>query len=403
MRRGGMGSAAVVLVLAGCLGASTAWGQLAGQISTAKDVYVAGEPIYVHFEVTNTGTDAVEYAAGDPYERCGGYWMEVSGGTGPEAERGSCGLALGADEECTVSNQLLAPGARLRQNLLVNYAHSVATPGNYEIHAMRVVKYGPLGDAAPGTPLAQEFKVEARLKIEVLKADPELLKRIYQSYVTNLKSPDDEIQREAERAIVSGAPAWLEETIVGMVRRYTSREFALRGLRNLNTERSREELAKILQNTAEATPVNVMAASYLGQMGDKKYFPLLMELAKRQDPKESRDYVVAAAELGGDEAVPFLKAMASSADANARANGVAGLGVTGSRAAVPVLVETLKGADAELGKLVVESLKELTHRTEGDGKSDPPAEQYGAWAKWWVGNGEGARIYGICESEDVKK
>jgi HEAT repeat protein len=198
-----------------------------------------------------------------------------------------------------------------------------------------------------------------------------------------LSSQDDEIQREAERAIVSGAPPWLEDTIVGMLRQYTSREFALLGLKNLNTARSRGELAKIVQNTSEETEENLTAVRYLAELGDKKYFPMLVEIAKKQPANEGREYVMAAAELGGDDAVPFLQELLGRGDGAARANAVMGLGKTGSRAAVPLLIEALK--DRELGKLAGEGLVELTHRQEGD------------WAAWWVGNSGSAVVFGECE------
>ena len=158
-------------------------------------------------------------------------------------------------------------------------------------------KYGPLGsrEIAAGT---KEFKEEQRLQIRVLKGSREALEGIYRVYVKNLGSNDDEIQREAERAIVSGAPPWLEDTIVGMLRQYTSREFALLGLKNLNTARSREELAKIVRNTSEETEENLTAVRYLAEMGDKKYFPMLLEIAKKQPANEGKEYVLAAAELG---------------------------------------------------------------------------------------------------------
>ena len=386
----GCGRTARVLVLAlGCLGASAARAQLQGHISMAKEMYVAGEPIYVHFEVTNTSQDAVQFVASDPYnEGCGDYVIEVS--RGAALAHSSCKAA--AREECNASSQILPSGETNRQNILVNYAHDVSKAGSYEIHAVRVMKYGPLGAEFNDPAGKREFKVEARFRIEVQKEDREALKEIYKVYVTNLESNDSEIQREAERAIVSGAPPWLEETIEGMVRRSSSREFALLGLKNLNTARSRERLAGILQNTSEYTEENEAAVAYLAELGDKKYFPVLLELAKKQEADQGREYVVAAAELGGDDALPYLKELVGSKDANARANGVVGLGVTGSRAAVGVLVDVLKSASGELGKLVVESLVELTHRT---------GEDAGKWAAWWEASGASAKVYGRRECGEV--
>jgi hypothetical protein len=386
---------ATVLVLGGLLGAGAARGQLQGQISTAKSMYVAGEPIYVHFEVTNVGKEPVEYSAGDPYSHgCGGYALEVS--TAAPLKHPSCAPAKA--NECTAANQILASGETVRQNILLNYAHDVTKPGEYDVHAVREMKYRAMNGAVGGA--WSEFKLEKSLQIHVTKANQEALQAIYQVYLTNLRSPDDEIQRDAERAIVSGAMPWLEDTIVGMVRQYRSREIALLGLKNLNTARSREELAKIVQSTSEFTPENETAVGYLAQMGDQKYFPMLLEIAKKLEASQGREYVLAAAELGGDDAVPYLKELLTSADANARANGVMGLGVSGSRAAVPLLIEALKGGNADFGKLAENGLMGLTHRRVS-AEGDAPSEQAGKWAAWWGAEGSSAKVYGPRECGEV--
>ncbi len=372
-----LGRVAVALLLA-MLGVAPARAQLQGHISMAKDVYFAGEPVYVLFEFTNVGKDAVQYSAGDPYaEGCSGYKLEVSEKAAKESA--SCG-ARGAGE-CIAGSEILAAGETRHQLILVNYAHDLSKAGNYEIHATQEMKYSAATGDVRLAATQQQFKVEQRFMIQVVKVDRERLQLIYKPYVVNLSSQDDEIQREAERAIVSGAPPWLEDTIVGMLRQYTSREFALLGLKNLNTVRSREELAKIVQNTSEETEENLTAVRYLAELGDKKYFPMLLEIAKKQSANEGRDYVLAAAELGGDDAVPFLQELLGSGDGSARANAVMGLGKSGSRAAVPLLIEVLK--DRELGKLAGEGLVELTHRQESD------------WAAWWAGNSGRAAVFGV--------
>jgi hypothetical protein len=378
------------------LGATTVHAQLGGQISTAKDAYLAGEPIYVHFEVTNTGKDPVEYVAADPYaEGCGGHDLQVS--LGPPLAHPSC--APPRADACDSSDQILAPGETIRQNILVNFAHDVTGPGDYDIHAVRRLPYRIM-NGSPSREQA-EFKLEKDLHIHVQKGDRDTLRAIYQVYVRNLDSPDDEIQRDAERAIVSGAMPWLEDTVVGMVRQNRSREFALLGLRNLNTSRARDELFKIVQNTSEFTPENDMAVGYLAQTGDKKYFPALLEMVKRQPPDQARDYVLAVAELGGDDAVAYLKELAASKDHNAQANGVTGLGLTGSRAAVPLLINTLRSENRDRAKLAENALAVLTHRRVGV-EGDAPSEQAPKWLSWWTAEGSTARLYGPRECGEVE-
>ena len=190
-----------------------------------------------------------------------------------------------------------------------------------------------------------------------------------------------------------------------MLKQYTSREFALLGLRNLNTARSRAELAKIVESTSEYTEQSEMAITYLAQMGDKKYFPLLLGVAQKDAPNQARGHVLAAAELGGDDSLPFLQGLLSSADPNSRTNGVMGLEKTGSRAAVPLLIEELKDPNADLGKLALNGLTGLTHRGAfGDGQvnPDPPGEEYGRWSKWWAANGGSTAVYGPRECGEIQ-
>jgi HEAT repeats len=386
-------------LLLGCVAATAVQAQLQGHISMAKQQYFADEPIYVHFEVTNTGKQAVQYASADPYlEQCSGYEIEVS--NGPALQNSSCHAK--APEECSASAELLAPGETLRQNILVNYAHDVGKPGTYDIHALRTLKYGPLTSGELAS-LNNKFQLEQHFQIAVYKADPDALKGIYQVYVKNLESQDPDIQREAERAIISGAPPWLEDVIFGMLRRYTSREFALLGLRNLNTARAREELAKLVQNTSEYTPESETAVAYLAQMGDKKYFPVLRDLAIKHAADQGGEYVLAAAELGDGDAVPFLTAMLNSKDASTRANALMGLERTGSREAVPLLIEALKDSDPTLGRTALSGLTELTHHTAGSLENDPPAEEYGRWQTWWASNGATAQVYGPRQCGEIQK
>jgi HEAT repeat protein len=187
---------------------------------------------------------------------------------------------------------------------------------------------------------------------------------------------------------------------VGMLRQSTSREFALLGLKNLNTPRAREELAKIVENSSELTQENVTAVGYLGQMGDKKYFPLLLKLAQKVESDQGREYVLAAAELGGADAVPFLQGLLRSTDPAAKANAVLGLEQTGSRAAVPLLMEQLKDPHGELGSLALNGLVGLTHRSPGEEK---PAVAYADWEKWWAANAGRTAVYGPRECGDIER
>jgi hypothetical protein len=362
---------------------------LLGKISMAKGEYLAGEPVYVHFEVTNTGKDAIQYMTADPYlDICSGYQITVLSGE-PQPSHGSCGETVAGN--CVMESELLAPGETVRQNILLNFAHNVSTPGDYEILALRTMKYAVVTGDATGN---LEFKLEQNLRFRVVSGSREVLRAIYQVYVRNLASQDDEIQRDAEIAIVSGAQPWLEDIIVGMLRKSTSREFALLGLKNLNTTRSREELSKIVKDTAPFTPENEGAVKALASMGDKTYYSMILDMAKNQPPDEASSYLQAAAQLGGDDAVPYLKDLLAAKNPAARRSAIVALGNTGSRAAIPPLLDQLKNPDAEISKLASGALAQLTHQR---------FQTVEEWSKWWDAGGKVARIFGAGECELVSR
>jgi len=66
---------------------------------------------------------------------------------------------------------------------------------------------------------------------------------------------------------------------------------------------------------------------------------------------KARDYVLAAAQLGGENAMPYVVSLVSSSDAFSRANGIMALPLTGSRRAVPVLIDLLQSPDMDLARL----------------------------------------------------
>ncbi len=172
---------------------------------------------------------------------------------------------------------------------------------------------------------------------------------MFRPYVADLTSKDEERQREAGRVIGSLAPPFLEQTILSMADSPVTRLFALMGLRHLNTARSREALARIVQSTEGYSYEKEQAIKYLSEMGDKKYFPLLLDEAKKLESNQARDYVLAAAELGGEDAMPYVGSLLDSPDPFARANAVIALPQTGSRRAVPFLIDLLRSPDVDLG------------------------------------------------------
>jgi len=393
--RHGLFAALLVFLLA-----SPAAAQLQGRFYLDKDQYLTGEPVYLHFDLTNNGTEPIQVATGNSYS-CGGYQFEIS--SDPSLDTSSC-APLGIGSSCAIGGWIIAPGETRRDKVLLNYEHDLSKAGIYKIRASRTLSYGPPGATVAISASGPRVRTEAQLDIRVEDGTPESLQAIFQPYVTDLHSKDQERQREAARAIGTLAPPFLEETILSMVDSPVTLPFALTGLRHLNTPRSREILAGFVQGTTGYSNEKEQAVKYLSEMEDKKYFPLLLAEAKSHEPNQARDYVLAAAQLGGEDAMPYVNSLLTDQSAFSRANGVMALPKTGSRRAVPLLIELLRNPNVDLGRLASIGLIQLTHRSQfGAGRwfSDSPSNEYQQWIRWWTLRGDGASIYGPSQCGEI--
>jgi hypothetical protein len=381
--------------------AGRAFAQLEGRLYLDKDHYVVGEPIYLNFELTNKGREPLQFASGNSYSFCGGYQIEVS--NGPPPSNSSC--LSGFAGSCIGGKRVIAPGEVHKDKVLVNYEHDLSKLGTYSINASRTLSYGPPTETWPDAANEERFKVEAQFQIQVEIGNDETLVPIFQPFVAALSSKEEERQREAARIIGSLAPSFLEDTILSMVNSPTTRPFALRGLRHLNTARSRGTLAGIVQGTSGYSYDKQQAIKYLSEMGDQKYFPLLLDEAKKWEPNQARDYVLAAAELGGEDAMPYVVSLLGSSDPFSRGNAIMALPQTDSRYAMPLLIELLRNHDTDQGKLASTGLIQVTHHSpfeNGRLYSDSPSSEYSDWAHCWLLHGGSPPIYGPSQCGAVE-
>jgi len=380
--------------LLGFLLTSTASAQLEGRFYLDKNQYLTGEPVYLHFDLKNNGTEPIEVVTGNSYSICGGYRIELS--SDPSAHISSC-ASLGSGGSCGAGGWVIASGETRQDKVLLNYEHDLSKAGIYTLRASRTLNYGHPGTSWAISTSGPQIKTEAQLDIRVEDGEAETLQANFQSYVADLHSKDEERQREAAMVIGSLAPAFLEDAILSMTISPVTRPFALIGLRHLNTPRSRETLAGFVQGNSGYSYEKERAIKYLSEMEDKKYFPLLLDQAKSQEPNQARDYVLAAAQLGQEDAMPYVHSLLTDPSAFSRANGVMALPQTGSRRAVPLLIESLRSPDLDVGRLASIGLIRLTHRSPfeaGQWFSDTPSNEYQDWLRWWMLRGDGAPIYG---------
>jgi HEAT repeat protein len=389
-------------VLLGFFLTSTASAQLEGRLYLDKDEYQVGEPIYLLFDLTNNSTEPMQAVIGSSYSLCGGYRIEIS--SDPSADLSSCS-PLGSGGSCISGGWAIAPAETRHDKVLLNYEHDLSKAGIYSVRASRTLNYGSPASALADLNSGVQIKTESLFHIVVEDGNPENLLETFQPYVADLHSNDEERQREAARVIGSLAPPFLEDTILYMLDSAVTRPFALIGLRHLNTSRSREALAKIVQGTSGYSYDKEQAIKYLSEMEDKKYFSLLLDEAKKQEPNQATDYVLAAAQLGGEDAMPYVASLASSSDAFSRANGLMALPLTGSRRAVPVLIDLLRSPDVDLARLASIGLIRLSHRSPleaGQWFSNSASNEHANWISWWRLRGDDAPIYGPSQCGKIE-
>lgn len=382
--------------------AGAAVAQVEGRLYLDKTNYLVGEPIYLNLELANKGNEPVRFFSGSSYSFCSGYEIDVS--TGPPPPNQSC---LGGEAgSCIASEWTLAPGEIRKDKVLVNFEHDLSKPGQYTVHATRTLRYGSPNESLPNMADDAQVKIEAAIEIQVAIGSDEALVPMFQPFLADLSSKIEKRQIEAARVIGSLAPAFLEDTILSMVNSPGTRPYALIGLRHLNTARSRARLASFVQDTPDYSYDKEQAIKDLSEMGDTEYFPLLLAEAKKWEPNQARDYVLAAARLGGEAAMPYVVSLFGSSEPFSRGNALMALPETGSPQAVPFLIEALKDPNTDFGRLASLGLIQLTHRSPfEDGRiwGESPSAEYRDWTRWWSTHSSDAAIYKPSECGAVEQ
>jgi hypothetical protein len=385
----------VMALLAPVLAWSPVAAQLSGRFYLEKQVYAAGEPVFLYFELTNHGPQDVQITHYDPYAFCAGYQIKLSTDLQPNPR---CGI-IGFAGSCLGAYTRVTPGKNEVERILLNYEHNLRAPGEYDVEAARSVQYDE-SNLPASLPLPDSLEVHDQLHFRIaegLKPDP----LETQALVDRLQSRDEAARREAARALASLAPPGLETTLLSFADNAEFRQFAPLAFHNLNTPRSMAALAELLVKSQPGTYEHMESADYLAQSGDPRWFPLLAEVARR-NPRIA-GYVADAARSGEESAIPLLLELLRSKDKEFTVtNAVSALGFTGARAAVPVLLEVLRNPDTGIAQRAWYSLGQLTHKTVETPEFWPehPQEQYARWAQWWAGAQHRARIYKASECGD---
>jgi HEAT repeat protein len=384
----------LVAILLTCPGIAS--GQVTGHFFLQKETFAPGEPVFLYFEATNSGTETQNLHQADPYSFCSGYEIRVS--SDPTSSSSCAAMFTGGS--CLSSDAPLGPGKSRTERILLNYEHKVDAPGYYEVEAVRHSSYAAADleyFTAAKTPL--EVREHLHFRVDENAATDNLS---IQSLVEQLHSPEESARREAARALASLAPKSLEDLLLSFAKSGEFKEWAPLAFHRLNTPRSLEALGELLRTTEPGTYENMKSAEFLAQTGDQKWFPLLLEIAQKNAKNGS--YVFDAAESGGELILPTLLMMMRSSDAEfARPIAISAFAYSGSRAVIPILLNLLRSTDSGTSERALFGLRQLTHRSAmaGDRWFDDPQSQYAKWAQWWNRNGANAPVYKTTECGEV--
>src|SRR5690348_16226366 len=93
---------------------TVAHGQIEGKFTLSKLEFAAGEPIWLSFAMTNTGSETLHFNAGSTYSFCGGYRLEITQGN--PNQHPSCNTGVGGS--CPSGTHTFRGGERLTDKLL---------------------------------------------------------------------------------------------------------------------------------------------------------------------------------------------------------------------------------------------------------------------------------------------
>jgi hypothetical protein len=346
-RQGGYGMCRSLLfqfLLVGLSFPALADSQLDGRFYLSKEEYSAGEPVFLVFEVKNKGTRPVTIKTADPLSVCGGYKLEVEGAKDQE---------FGCDDvvvSCASSSEVLNPGGRHIDRILLNESYDLRRPGTYLLRVSHELPYGP-GDADLTMlyPEGTQETFTAQLQIVLETSQRSELNHEFQKDLLNLQSDDPRGRLEAAEVIANLAPPFLEGTILRMLDSRELRYFAVRGLRNLGTPDAHQALASFVKNTPPTQVAGAYqdAIRYLGEIGDRNDLIVLLKVAHANPPDSySRELAMeSAGKVGGDDDIPLLASELKDSSIDMRQSAVRALYLTSSRNAVSVLIELLRSPE----------------------------------------------------------
>jgi HEAT repeat protein len=386
-------STTLFALLAGLLWPTFIRGQaLAGRFYAEKQSFFVGEPVFIDFEITNTGDQPawIDQRMGEPCIEPDP--IEVEGakhqGFGWDTSFGCFGGVAGS---CAGGATELKPGEERTARIFLSAGFRLDHAGTYQVHARRSLPTYPSGEIyALRAAATEEFSSD--FQITLVQGSEGELKAAFQPYVEDASTPDEGDHWLAVWAINEMAPAFLEDLILKLAE--MPNRANPRALLRLNTLRSKQKLAELAEKSNDAA-LQQGAIQALAETRDRSYLPVLTRIAGKSTDG-NRDFAIWGAGLFGEDAIPLLVSMLSNPDVDARVAAVRGLGLTTSCSAVSILIAALQNSDEAVQREAPLSLAELTHRsiTKEPWNEPPSADESRRWHNWWLKNELTSPIYG---------
>ena len=216
-----------------------------------------GEPVFLYLKLVNYEPEAVEIFASDPeHPFCSGNSITVLSDSAVTPQCPSF-----TDSGCVTDGPLsiqspLQPGRSRVEHFLLNFNHEINAPGGYWVEAKR-------GD--PGVAYSKlHFQVDSNLVFP---------SRQLATWVDQLKSSDREMRLEAARVLASLGPQSIQAVLLGFSNDPELRRYAPLAFHRLNTARSLEALAHLMEASGPGTFEQLEAARYLAAISHR--FPAL--------------------------------------------------------------------------------------------------------------------------------
>lgn len=357
--------------------------QLTGLSYLEKETFARGEPVFLYLSLVNKGPDTADIVISDldqPF--CSGITITLS------SDQSTAFCPSSRDTLCDyngpIRNRQLLPGQRYTVRFLLNADHDISATGDYWVDA----KYSGLANSSGGTQRRLAFRIGA----ESISSSE------WKRWLEQLQAPEVKERQEAAKTLAALAPPSLEEILLGFANVAEFRKYSPMALHRLNTHRSMEALAQFMEGPV--TGEQIKAARYLAESNDQRWYPLLRDAAEKN--ARISNYLIYAAELGGDKMLPLLVALAKTPDTATHLNAVMAMGSTRSRAAIPILLEQLKDPDVDISDRASYGLRLLTHRTATqDSPSRNRLAESTKWLSWWKREGATAPIYGDSECGQI--